>query len=72
MSELFIAKVRKVGSSLGILIPKELADLIKIKEGEEVEIGILKKRKIEQIEKMFGIAEGAKSFKREKTDLDIY
>jgi putative transposon-encoded protein len=35
MPELFKAKVRKVDSSLGILIPKEVIGKQKIKEGEE-------------------------------------
>ncbi len=68
MSELFKAKVRKVGTSLGLLIPKEIAKQEKIKEGQEVEISLLKKRKLEEveemIEKMFGAAKGAKPFER--------
>jgi len=35
MPELFKAKIRKVDSSLGILIPKEVIEKQKIKEGEE-------------------------------------
>jgi len=36
---MFKAKVRKVGTSLGVLIPREVAEREKIKEGEEVDVG---------------------------------
>ena len=72
MSELFKAKVRKVGTSLGILIPKEIAQQEEIKEGQEIQLSLLKQRKLkeieEMIEKMFGTAKGAKSFERDKVD----
>jgi antitoxin component of MazEF toxin-antitoxin module len=72
MSKLFTAKVRKVGTSLGLLIPKEIAQQEEIKEGQEIQISLLKKRKLEEveemIEKMFGKAKGAKSFERDRND----
>lgn len=37
-----IRKVRKNGSSLAINIPKEIVEILKIKEGENVEIEIKK------------------------------
>ncbi len=68
MSDLFKAKIRKVGTSIGVLIPKEIAEQEKIRLGEEVEIGLFKKKRLEDIEKMFGIAKGAKPFVRDRTD----
>ncbi len=68
MSELFTAKVRKVGTSLGILIPKGIAQQEKIKAGQEIKVSLLRQRKLEEIEKMFGIAKGAKPFERDRTD----
>ena len=68
MAELFTAKVRKVGTSLGVLIPKEYAMQEKIKEGEEIEIGIVKRRKLDEVLKLFGSAKGAKQFERDRTD----
>ncbi len=59
-------KLRKVGSSLGVLIPKAIILEQGLKVGEEVELSLLKKRKIELINEVFGIAKGAPSFKREK------
>ena len=37
-----IRKVRKNGSSLAINIPKEIVEILKIKEGESVEVEIKK------------------------------
>ncbi len=68
MSELFKAKVRKVGTSLGVLIPKGIAEQERIKEGQEVEVSLLRQRKLEGIEKMFGFAKGSKPFERDRID----
>lgn len=68
MPELFRAKVRKVGTSLGILIPKEVIEKQKIKEGEEVEVGLLKQRKLEEVLRLIGTAKGAKPFERDRID----
>lgn len=73
MPELFKAKVRRVGTSVGVLIPKEIVEHEGIKVGQEIEISLLKRRKLEEIEKMFGIAKGAKPFERDRTErLDRY
>jgi antitoxin component of MazEF toxin-antitoxin module len=68
MPELFRAKVRKVGTSLGILIPKEVIEKQKIKEGEEVEVGLLKQRKLEEVLRLIGTAKGTKPFERDRID----
>lgn len=68
MSELFKAKVRKVGTSLGLLIPKEVAEQEKLKDGQEVEVSLLKRRKLEEIWKLIGTAKGAKPFERDRID----
>ncbi len=73
MPELFKAKVRRVGTSLGVLIPKEFAEQEKIKEGEMVDVGLLKENRSKLIEKAFGSAKGAKPFIRDRADrLDRY
>jgi ABC-type proline/glycine betaine transport system substrate-binding protein len=73
MVEMFRVKVRKVGDSLGFLIPKEIADKEKIKEGEEVNVSVLKEKKLDELLKLQGIAKGWKPFKRDRTDrLDRY
>ncbi|MBI5060921.1 MAG: AbrB/MazE/SpoVT family DNA-binding domain-containing protein [Candidatus Aenigmarchaeota archaeon] len=70
MGEIFKAKVREVGTSLGVLIPKGVAKEMKIKKGEEIEISILKKN-IRLISESFGIARGAKPFEREHRDREV-
>lgn len=67
METIFKAKVRRIGSSLGVLIPKQMIENKKIKEGEEIELSLLKRRK-ELISKAFGIAKGAGPFEREYLD----
>jgi antitoxin component of MazEF toxin-antitoxin module len=64
MGDVFKAKVREVGTSLGVLIPKEVAREMKIKRGEEIEISIIKKD-LRLLRESFGSARGAKSFERE-------
>lgn len=66
--ELFKANVRKVGNLLKILTPKEVVNIKRIREGEEVEIGILKQRKIKKVLKLIGIAKGTKPFERDKLE----
>ncbi len=69
MAEMFKVKVRKVGDSLGFLIPKEIADRESITEGEAVEVGILKRRKLDVLlKKLRGSAKGAGAFERDRED----
>ncbi len=68
MGQVFKTRVRNVGTSLGVLIPKEITKRGKIRIGEEVEIALLKRRKIELVEKSFGMAKGALRFEREHRD----
>jgi antitoxin component of MazEF toxin-antitoxin module len=73
MSEMFKTKVRAVGTSLGVLLPKEIVKNEKLHEGEQIEIMILKEKKLQLIDEAFGSARGAKPFKRENKDrLDGY
>ncbi len=65
MSEVVETKVIKIGTSLGVLIPKKIIKENKIRLGEKVEVSILKRRKIAEIEKAFGMFKGARPFKRE-------
>ncbi len=43
----FIAKLRKIGGSVGIIIPYEVIEKLKLKEGEIKEFEILKDNKEE-------------------------
>ena len=69
MAEMFKVKVRKVGDSLGFLIPKEIADREDKKEGEEVNVSVLKRKKLEALlKKVRGSAKGAGPFERDRED----
>ena len=68
MPELFKAKVRKVGTSLGVLIPKEIIKEEKIKEGQEIGVSLLKQRRLEEVWKLIGTAKDWKPFERDRTD----
>lgn len=64
--ELFEGKIRRVGSSLGVLIPAENAGKNKLKEGAKVNVAIIKKD-MKLIDRMFGSAD-AGAFRREHND----
>lgn len=68
MVEVFRVKVRKVGDSLGFLIPKWALDKENIKEGEEIEVSVLKKRKLAKLLKLFGSVKDAEPFERDRED----
>jgi len=61
---MFEVKVRQVGSSLGVLIPKEIADAERIGKNQTIKVIIMKKDP-DLVEKFFGIAKGAGRFKRD-------
>lgn len=63
---MFEAKVRKVGTSLGVLIPRDNAEKSKLKEGSKVKIIVIKKN-LKLIDEMFGSVKG-KPFEREHSD----
>ena len=68
MEQIFKVKIRRIGSSVGVLIPKRMIKQNKIKMGDEVEMVLLKKNRIDAIEKAMGIAKGAGPFRRENSD----
>ena len=72
MPKIFKTKVRQVGTSFGILIPKDVVEEEKIEEGEEIEVSLFKQKKLEEIwemiDKAAGSAKGAKPFVRDRID----
>ena len=69
MAELFKAKVRKVGTSFGVLIPMDIIAKEEIKEGEEVELSIVRRKKLDALlKKLWGSAKGAGPFERDRED----
>jgi len=64
MAKTFRAKVRNVGTSLGVLIPKEIAEEEKVRKGEEIEVSIMR-RNVSDVMRLFGTAKTATGFERE-------
>lgn len=63
MTQLLKVKVRKVGTSLGVLIPNEAIREAQIEEGDEIEIAMVTHMKDLS---GYGIAKDAALFVREK------
>ena len=53
---MIIAKTRKWGSSIGIVIPKNIAQELKIRENQEVYVTV--KPKVNPLKELFGIGKG--------------
>jgi len=70
MVETFKVKVRNVGTSLGVLIPKEIVEKERVKNGEEIEVSILR-RNLKDIMKLFGTAKDASRFERDRTEREF-
>ncbi|MFA4820141.1 MAG: hypothetical protein WC613_04245 [Candidatus Aenigmatarchaeota archaeon] len=67
MPQPFQAKLRRIGTSIGILLPSEQLNAIGSDVGDDVEIVLLRHRKGKDIERGFGMAKGfSKPFKRDK------
>ena len=66
----FKAKVRSVGTSLGVLIPKEIAEEEKVKKGMEVEVSVVR-RDLRSVMKLFGIAKDADKFERDHAEREL-
>ena len=67
MPEIFEAKLRKIGSSVGVLIPQDHLKSLQAEIGDTVEVGLLKHRKRKEILEGFGMAKGFREpFQRDK------
>ena len=71
MTEVFEAKVRKVGNSLGIIIPKDIVEMVGLHQGDTIPVCIpsaqIEKRNNAILE-MAGINSGKPDFIRERDD----
>ena len=71
MVEVFETKIRKIGNSLGILIPSKVIEEIDAHDGDIVHVAIPKidiKNRNEKLLNLAGIDKGRKSFIRKKED----
>ena len=71
MAEVFEAKLRKIGNSLGIIIPKEIIMTAGYSEGDTIKVSIISTNLAERNKLMLSIAgkyKGKEPFVREKED----
>lgn len=67
MSEIIQTKLRNIGSSMGVLLPKEELNAIGAEVGDEIEIAILKHKDEKEVDKWFGSAKNFRvAFERDK------
>ena len=71
MSEVFEAKLRKIGNSLGIIVPAHIIEGLNFHKGDVVNVVIppsetIKRNKL--LKSLAGIDKNKTSFKREKED----
>ena len=71
MAEVFEAKLRKVGNSLGVIIPAKIIEELHFHQGDVVHLAIPPSdngKRNELILELAGIDKGKPSFTREKQD----
>jgi antitoxin component of MazEF toxin-antitoxin module len=75
MSRVFQGKVRRVGNSLAVIVPKEILENIGAGEGDSVKLSIVsernqskKKEKKDVFESLAGVYSHSKPFTRDRTD----
>ena len=70
MSRVLTRRIRKVGNSLAVIIPRELLDEAGAREGDRVSLSLAipTSRRDSVIEAIAGLDKGKKAFKREKKD----
>ncbi len=70
MSEIFEAKVRKIGNARGVIIPNDVLEKIRAFEGDSIQLmtTISKSKRLKALRDVAGRYKGAKPFKREYED----
>lgn len=66
MSEIFEAKIRKIGNARGVIIPNDVLEKIHAVEGDSIQLMIIKSKtkKLKALRYVGGKYRGAKSFNR--------
>lgn len=65
--EVFVSKIRPIGSSYGLIIPKEIVEEEKLDFGSTVKVGIIKQN-LKLLDSLIGTMKGAKPFVRDRRD----
>ena len=71
MVEVFEARLRKIGNSLGVLIPSHIIEELRFQKGDVIHIAIPPAETMKRNEILFeltGVDKKKSSFKREKED----
>jgi antitoxin component of MazEF toxin-antitoxin module len=71
MTEVFEAKLRRIGNSVGVIIPAEIIEELGFEIGDVVHIALppsSKEKRNKEIMKLAGIYRKASPFKRDKRD----
>ena len=64
MSFMFVSKVRRIGTSLGVIIPSEIVKAERLKEGKSIELTAFVPN-YKALEELFGSMKGATPFERD-------
>ena len=67
VADVFVSKVRPVGSSLGIIIPKQVVENENLEAGKEVRVSIIRPD-FKKIERLIGTVVEKEPFKRDRQD----
>ena len=65
--DVFVSKIRPIGSSYGLIIPKEVVEEEKLEFGNTVKVGIIKQN-LKLLDKLAGTIKGATPFERDRRD----
>ncbi len=65
--DVFVSKVRPIGSSLCAIIPKKVAESAHLKPGKEIEFAIIN-RDFRGLERLFGSVKEKVPFERDRRD----
>ena len=71
MSEVFDAMLRRIGNSMGVIIPKEIIETLGCRRGDTIHISVTSSdigSRNRKIREMAGVYRGKKEFEREKGD----
>ena len=71
MTEVFETKLRKVGNSLGIIIPNEILQLLGYRQGDSIHVALPlsdKKTRNKKLLLLAGIDKSKSEFKRDEKD----
>ena len=70
MSKVLTGRIRKVGNSLAVIIPKELLEEAGAREGDRVKLSLAipTSRRDSALEAIAGLDRGKRAFEREKRD----